>query len=292
MSDPHQRRMEDALVHLERGDLPRARAAAEDALRVADGPQQQASAQSRLAVVIEQQGEGAEAERLLREAIAVDPAARGDHPDRLHDLGIVLMRRGKPAEAAPFLEEAVRHAGEDDLGRARSLEVLGHAYLELSEERRAESAFAQLSFTTDRLGEPLRSLRAHNGRGEALRRMGRRPEAWAAFELVVRAMGAVEEPSPAQNEVAGIALHNLGVFSVSGDPARATSLLEGAIRCFTDAFGTRAHPHVARSVAFLGLIAADAGDARQAALRYAEARRLAPADDPVVTELLPSLEEA
>lgn len=291
MSDPHQRRMEDAVVHLERGDLQRARAACEDALELASSLAQEAEAKARLAVVLDQQGEGERAEALLREAIPDDPEARAQHPGWLHDLGIVLMRRGNAADAAESLEAATQHAGEDEVGRSRSLEVLGHAYLELGEERRAESAFAQLAFTAERAGEPLRVLRAHNGRGEALRRMGRRPEAWAAFEHVVRALSATRAPSAEQQEVAGIALHNLGVFSVDGDPQRARSLLDGAIQCFTDAFGTRSHPHVARSVAFLGLLAATAGDARTAELRFAEVRRLAPGDDPVITELLPSLEQ-
>lgn len=290
MSDPHRRRMEDAVIHLERGDLDRARAACEDALQLASSPPQVSAAQAQLAVVLDQLGEGERAEALLREAIPDDPGARARRPGWLHDLGIVLMRRDQVAEAVGLLEEAAAGAGEDEAGRSRSLEVLGHAYLQLGEARRAESAFAQLAFTAERAGEPLRVLRAYNGRGEALRRMGRRPEAWAAFEHVVRALSARKAPSAEEQEVAGIALHNLGVFSVQGDPPRARSLLDGAIQCFTDAFGTRDHPHVARSVAFLGLLAAEAGDPQTAALRFAEVRRLAPGDDPVVTELLPSLE--
>ena len=66
-------------------------------------------------------------------------------------------------------------------------------------------------------------------------------------------------------------------------------MLDRAVTCFVDAYGSAVHPHVARTKAFLGRLELNAGRTQQAHNLFAEALRLVDPSDPVATQLVPAL---
>jgi tetratricopeptide (TPR) repeat protein len=289
MATPFERRLGDGRLNSERGDLERARVAYDDAVQLASTPTEEAEARAALGVVLDRAGDGRGAEAELRAALELPTSAPADRrAGWQHDLGIVLLRRGRPGQAVSLLADAARDT-DDDLRRARSVEALGHALLELDRLREAESAFVQLRWLSGQLDDPDRAVRAENGHGEALRRLGRAAESWERFEAAVQALAPVISPTPGQSEQAGVALHGLGVLAVDEEPERAATLLTEAVKCFEVAFQGRRHPHVARSLAFLGWLQRRRGQADQAEATWAEVRAIVPPDHPIVTDLLATL---
>jgi len=292
MSDTFQRRLGDGKVASRARDLARAQDAYQDALGAAGTDDERSQALGGLGVVLDQLLDRAGALTRMTEALALARSSQSAFlPSRLHDLAICHLGRGEAAEAAPLLEEAWP-LWESSTQRASSVEILGHAYLQVGELRRAESAYQQLSALGDELQRGDLVLRGQNGRGEALRRAGRNEDAKRVFQSVVEALSGVSQPTRGDQEQAGVALHNLGVLLLEERPAAARTFLDQAVTCFVDAFGTAEHPHVARAKAFLGRLAALGGDAAAADAAYAEALRLVSADDPVATELVPALRGA
>jgi len=88
-------------IHLEAGRLDEARAALQEAVRVAP---RSAEAQNNLGNVWMKTGAWAEAARCFRDALVLKP---GD-PFALNNLGNALLRLGRPAEAITQLEAALR----------------------------------------------------------------------------------------------------------------------------------------------------------------------------------------
>jgi len=292
MSDTFQRRLGDGQVASRARDLSRAQAAYQDALEAARDDDERSRALGGLGVVLDQLLDRAGALRRLSEALELARASESAYlPSRLHDLAVCRMGRGEAGEAVPLLEEAWPLWAED-IRRAATVEVLANAYLRLDDLRRAESCFQQMSALGDACGRGDLVLRGQNGRGEALRRAGRAEEAKRVFESVVQALSSVAEPTRSDQEQAGVALHNLGVLFLDERAEAAATMLDQAVTCFVAAFGTAEHPHVARSKAFLGALAAQRGDRDVAEATWAEALRLVAADDPVATELIPGLRAA
>jgi tetratricopeptide (TPR) repeat protein len=186
------------------------------------------------------------------------------------------------------LEEAWLLA-PDDRQRLATVEVLGQAYLDAGQWRGAESAFLQVLALSQVVERPDAAIRAHNGRGEALRRGGRLQEAMACFQKVIEVLGPLKAPNSEQSEQAGVALHNLGVLLLEERPDAALAMLQQAIKCFVGAYGTSSHPHVARATAFIGRHSLLAGDPAAAEERFKEALRLVPLAHPIAQELVPML---
>ena len=287
----HERRLGDGRVFAGRGELDRAEEAFSDALASASGDAERSRALGGLGVVRDRRGHAdglSHLEEAVRLARLADPEGLGV---RLHDLGLCRLRAGDAQGAIAVLEEAWPLAA-DDGARVRTVEVLGQACLDGGAFRAADSSFMQLLSLAQSVSRPDVAVRAHNGRGEALRRAGRLEEAKACFQRVVEAMGPVRHPSAEQQEQAGVALHNLGVLMLEERPDAAGAMLDQAVKCFVGAFGSTAHPHVARSKAFQGRLALLAGNASRAQALFAEALALVPLAHPVAQELVPMLREA
>jgi tetratricopeptide (TPR) repeat protein len=281
------RRLGDGKMYARRGELERAREAYRDAWEAAEDDRERSRALGGLGVVSDRLGD-AVALTLLEEAVELARASdRSELSLRLHDLGVCRLGRGVPSSVDALEEAWPGH--DDDEARLMSLEMLGEAALRHGSPRQADSVFMQLSWMAEEMGRPMVSLKAVNGRGEALRRMGRMEEAKRSFQGVVEALAGLHAPTREQQEQAGVALHNLGIIMMALRPDAARQMLEQAIACFRAAYETSHHSHVARSLAFLGRLAAEQGRVAEADALWAEARSLVPPSDPVVTELLPLL---
>ncbi len=283
-----ERRMGDGAVQASQGDLRKAIQAYDDAVGVSADDRQRSRALAGRGAVRDRSGDAGGRED-LEEALRLAETA---DPDELflrrHDVGVARVLSGRAESALPLLEAAWRDA-PTMAQQLPSIEVLGQAYLDVGELRQAESCFLQLLSVAQAAQRPDAAVRAHNGRGEALRRMDRRDEAKGCFQRVVEVLGPIQKPDVQQCEQAGVALHNLGVLFLEARPEAAGKMLDQAVRCFVDAFGTAVHPHVARSKAFQGKLALDQGLSKQASNLFAEALRLVDASDPIATELVPSL---
>ncbi len=286
-----ERRMGDGAVQAARGELERAIQAYDDAVKAASNGLERSRALAGRGAVRDRSGDPGgrdDLEEALRIAEISDPE---ELFLRQHDAGVARVVSGRPLDAVGLLETAWR-AAPTFPQQLPSLEVLAQAYLDVDNTRGAESCYLQLLSACQQAQRPDIAVRAHNGRGEALRRMGRREEALGAFQKVVELMSPIKEPLPEQREQAGIALHNLGVLFLDDRPQVAAQVLDEAIKCFVDAYGASNHPHVARSKAFLGKLALDRGDADRAASLFDEAVRMVGPTDPVATQLVPMLRGA
>lgn len=286
-----ERRMGDGAVQASQGNLPKAIQAYDDAVNAAADDRERSRALAGRGAVRDRSGDAGgreDLEEALRLAEAADPE---ELYLRRHDAGVARVRSGRAVDAVELLEAAWRATAAipDQLP---TLEALGQAYLDVGQPRAAESCFLQLLAGAQVAQRPDVAVRAHNGRGEAQRRMERHDEAKLSFQKVVEVLGPIRKPSAEQCEQAGVALHNLGVLFLEERPEAAGQMLDRAVTCFVDAYGTAVHPHVARSKAFLGRLEKNAGRTQQAANLFAEALRLVDPTDAVATELVPALRDA
>jgi DNA-binding SARP family transcriptional activator len=156
-----------------------------------------------LGLVAEDEGNLDEALRLYRSSLAEAEAnqALTEAAFAMHDLGALLLRLDRPAEAIPLLETALAEWTRIDyeLPRAKSQTILGLALLALGERSRAE-ALAAAGWALFQAGYPAgeqpqgwlwalyrlsAALGQHDAAGEVLR---------AAYEELQRQARAVRDP--------------------------------------------------------------------------------------------------
>lgn len=155
---------EEAFLDLDEGDFDKATIKLNKALEIAeeDGdPRAIALAQRNLARALRERGDVLDAEKLLREAMPVLEAREDwrELEELLDDLGELLLEQGKFDDAIEYLLASQRLDDrlQSPRGRARTLLLLGRAYLFIGKRRTAEShlrdalnAFAEFE---DEVGE-------------------------------------------------------------------------------------------------------------------------------------------
>ena len=138
-----------------------------------------------------------------RTAIRLSP----EYPEAHNNLGDVLVRQGRPAEALPYLERAV----ELNPRYASAHSNLGSALAQLN---RLANAIPHLEKAIEYKPD---LVDAHNNLGVALAMAGRTPEAIAALERAA-ALSAGKEP--AILELLGRLYAGDGRFEAAGQAAR------------------------------------------------------------------------
>ncbi len=115
------------------------------------------------------------AERLYREALAIDPAS----PDALHGMGVLALQRGLPAQAIALIGRASAARPDQPLFTLN----LGHALLGCGHVEEARAAMRTATLLDP--GDP----RAHAALATVLERLGRSDEAlasaWTALDRVI-----------------------------------------------------------------------------------------------------------
>ena len=197
-----------------------------------------------LALAHHQAGRLAEAERIYRELLAVEP----QHADALHLLGVIASQVGRPDLA----EELIRQAIGLLPGAAAFHGNLGNALNELG--RRDEAITAYRRAIELQPG----SASAHHNLGNALRDEGRGEEAIAAFRQALQC-----DPSCAE------AHNNLG------NALRDAGCLEEAVAAFREAL--RLQPDFAYAHNNLGNALRDQGKLDEAIASFQQALQLQPA---------------
>jgi tetratricopeptide (TPR) repeat protein len=228
------------------------------------------------ALAAQRAGRLAEAERLCRLALSVDPG----HAQTLHLLGLVAHRQGRAGEAVEHIRMAIARDGRDpafhhNLGNIfkaldpaaalkcyeralvldpRSVDTLynlGNTCQELGRLERAVACFERaLRLRPD-------SVELHNNLGSALQDLGRLDEAVACYR---RALGLLPDAVEALDNLAGA--------------LRAQGRLDAAEAEYRRALALR--PNRIESHLGLGVVARDRGLPEEALARYRRALALAP----------------
>jgi tetratricopeptide (TPR) repeat protein len=123
------------------------------------------------AIDLHQQGELAEAERLYSVILAAKP----DHPDALHFLGLIRLAAGRPAEALQLVAAAMR------AGPPSAFLLLNHG-LVLNALDRPEEALASFDRA---IALDADFAEAHNNRAVLLANLGRHEEALASYRAAL-----------------------------------------------------------------------------------------------------------
>ena len=197
-----------------------------------------------------QAGNLAEAERIYREVLAVEP----DNGDALHLLGMIALQFGRNENAVELIERAHRLRRPDPA----SLNNLGKAYLGLSRPRDAKRCFTRaLALRAD-------YAETHQNLGVLCTRLGQPKEAERSFR---RAIALAPEYADAHYNLAQL-LIELGRF-------------EDAERCYRQALAIQ--PDFAEAHHNLGVVLSDMGRLEEAQqcirralelkLDYSEARQ-------------------
>lgn len=123
------------------------------------------------AIELHQQGELAEAERLYSVILAAKP----DHPDALHFLGVIRFSTGRPAEALQLVAAAMR------AGPPSAFLLLNHGLVlnALEQPEEALKSFDRAIALDADFAE------AHNNRAVLLATLGRHEEALASYQAAV-----------------------------------------------------------------------------------------------------------
>ena len=174
--------------------------------KFADRPAFQARLLQQLARTMNTLGLYAEAEPVLRDALAIRSAELGrDHADTLltlHSLGSLLVTLGRQAEAEIVLREAydrrTRRFGEDDPMTLRTGTSLGGALRRLGELPEAERVWSDTLRNQRRvLGEDHpETLRSLNNMGVIFATQGRMDEAEASWRELLAHRRALGEDQP------------------------------------------------------------------------------------------------
>jgi protein O-GlcNAc transferase len=177
----------DAVEAQRRGDLAEAVRLYRQVLSL--DPREEAAC-GNLAIIAAQQGDLAGAERLFRQALALRP-----NPEGFNNLGLLLLQQGRPAEAATAHRQAIGLRPD----HAAAHVALGNA---LKQQADFDGAIAAYRDAT-RL-DPA-SAEAHNNLGVVLQRVGRLDEALAAYRAA-----AARQPAYAQAHFnIGVVLHEM-----------------------------------------------------------------------------------
>jgi len=169
-------RLSRAIELLERGDGGAAVAEAEKAKRLAP---RSASVREVLGLAYYDQGRWQDAVTELKAYRRIS-----GRPDQNHLIADSLRGLGKPAEAVPLAEEALRHRGVPNEAKAEAVIVAASALAD--QGRYAEAlAFLRRAKTREDVSEPW-VLRLWYVRGDVLEKVGRRDEAAEEFRRVVR----------------------------------------------------------------------------------------------------------
>ncbi len=123
------------------------------------------------AIELHQQGELAEAERLYSAILAAKP----DHPDALHFLGVIRFATGRPTEALQLVATAMR------AGPPSAFLLLNHG-LVLNALARPEEALASFERA---IALDAEFAEAHNNRAVLLGTFGRHEEALASYQAAL-----------------------------------------------------------------------------------------------------------
>ncbi len=123
------------------------------------------------AIELHQQGELAEAERLYSAILAAKP----DHPDALHFLGLIRFATGRPAEALQLVAAAMR------AGPPSAFLLLNHGLVldALAQPEEALASFERAIALDASFAE------AHNNRAVVLANLGRHKEAIASYQAAL-----------------------------------------------------------------------------------------------------------
>ena len=146
------------------------------------------------AIELHQQGELAEAERLYSAILAAKP----DHPDALHFLGLIRFTTGRPEEALQLVADAMR------AGPPSAFLLLNHG-LVLNALARPEEAIASFDRA---IALDAGLAEAHNNRAVLLGTLGRHEEALASYQAALAI--APGDPGTLFNQ--GNALKDLGRY--------------------------------------------------------------------------------
>ena len=195
------------------GATPDLDAAEQAYRRYLSGQRNDPDAIAALAHVLVAERRPAEAEALLREALAVHP----DDPALISQLATTLLASGdqeRIAEAAPLLEKL--HAAQP--GNANITRVLARFYVESGHPERAESLYAQL---TDR-GAPDADPTLLDDYGETLLRLHRPAEA----EKLLKQATANRSGFGSKDEFADAAMHLAFAAQEIDDPRETLRALE------------------------------------------------------------------
>ena len=144
------------------------------------------------AIELHQQGELAEAERLYSAILAAKP----DHADALHFLGVIRFTTGRPAEALQLVAAAMR------AGPPSAFLLLNHG-LVLNALARPEEALASFDRA---IALDTGFAEAHNNRAVLLATLGRPEEALASYQAAL----TIEPRNPGTLFNQGNALKDLG----------------------------------------------------------------------------------
>jgi predicted O-linked N-acetylglucosamine transferase (SPINDLY family) len=192
-----------------------------------------------LAIIAAQQGDLAGAERLFRQALALRP-----NPEGFNNLGTLLLQQGRAAEAAAAHRQAI--ALRPDHAAAHF--ALGNALKQQGDFGAAIAAYRQAAKLNPASAE------AHNNLGVVLQRVGRLDEALAAYREA-----AARQPAYAQAHFnLGVVLHEKRDF-------------DAAAAAYRDVIALR--PEIADAYNNLGSVLQDQGRLDDALTAFEEATR-------------------
>jgi transcriptional regulator with GAF, ATPase, and Fis domain len=276
LSEVHFKKAESAL---EQGDLGRARELFEKALSCAEeGSASAALTRTALGSVLSQQGDHAQAKRVLDEAVTIlEPLGeRAALARTLNQLGLVIKEQGDVAGARMAHERAYKIAAEAEDRRQRAVALRNLATLDRESgdharavQRLLESAELQAA-ENDRRGVALvfRQIRQlHLQRGDLKRAL----EAMRK-EIEARESGVPDEAARRKEELAGLAatLHEAGELARrSGELDHAPKLLARSVEL---RFSQQDLPGAGRSLVGLGHALLAAGRPRAARAKLEAAR--------------------
>jgi tetratricopeptide (TPR) repeat protein len=189
-----------------------------------------------LGVVLRELGRKEDAAGAFRDAAErlPDGTHRGERGGALNNLGLTLGELGRPQEAVTAYEEALRAFGGGAFVRQRISVLYNLGQAQNSHEtgdgpEGALAVYEQALELADPQEMPDQWALLQNGRGGALTRLGRFPEAVEAFHLALKVFTRPRFPFHH-----ALAMNNLGLASTQlGDRSslrRAVAAFEGALR--------------------------------------------------------------
>jgi len=239
-----------------------------------------------------QAGRLAEAERLYRQALTLDPR----HSDALHLLGVLAAQSGQPALAVERISQAIALSPDTDAYHCN----LGLALAGLGRTDEAEAAYGRALKLHPNSPEALNNL------GLLLRDAGRLAEAETRFQTLVSL--APNYPEGFNN--LGLTLMDMGRMAQSeqafqqaialrqaypeahynlGNLYQSSGLIQPAIACYQNCL--LAHPHHGQAHNNLGLLLIESGRFAEAAAHLQRAVQLRPNHAPSHSNLGVALDE-